>query len=194
MTGLHIHPFEDKRPGHVRRHADDFRVHQVGQSDKSGSYGSSHSHHIQNIEKMNLRFPAEKHQCQNQSQRTSVAGQSGISGKHPSALWQEMYRQYDFQRMTQEVLRVIEQAVTQACPGKDTDKTISKQRLESIQRKSLLLVQMVDHLTAGQNGNHPQHAVPSEGKTAEVKQCRVRVPVYVKKFHHLSFVLSLRQR
>ena len=36
MTGLHIYPFENECPGHIRRLADDFGVHQVGKADAAG--------------------------------------------------------------------------------------------------------------------------------------------------------------
>ena len=58
MTGEHIYTFEYECPGHIRRFADDFGVHQVGKADEAGGDWSSYGNHIQHVHIMEFRLAA----------------------------------------------------------------------------------------------------------------------------------------
>ena len=58
MAGKHIYPFKDESPRHIGGLADDFRIHQVGQTDAARCDRCSHSDHIEHIHVMHLGLAA----------------------------------------------------------------------------------------------------------------------------------------
>ncbi len=130
VCSIFFHTFENECPGHIRRFADDFGVHQVGKADETGGDWSSYGNHIQHVHIMKFRLTAIQPKGDDQSQCTAVAGKSFISGEFPVSVRHEFDGKNHFPKMRQVISRGIEQAVSQACADQNTKETIKEKRVK----------------------------------------------------------------
>ena len=133
MAGEHVYPFEYERPGYIGRVTDNFGVHQIRQTDETGSDRSSDGNHVHHIHIMKFRLATIQPKGDHQSERTSVTGKSFITGEFPSAACQELDRQKHFHKSLsagQVLSRIVEQAVPQTCSNQNTEETIKEEGIE----------------------------------------------------------------
>lgn len=134
MAWQHVDALEDESPRHVGRFADDFRVHQVAQTDEHGTGWSGDGNVVQYTHDIQFRFPDVKPKGKHQAYRTAVAGQSGVTGERPT-VGRLPHGQDHFQGVGEEVARFVEQAVPQTGAYEDAHETIEEQRVEQFGRR-----------------------------------------------------------
>ena len=154
MAWQHVDALEDESPRHVGRFADDFRVHQVAQTDEHGTGWSGDGNVVQYTHDIQFRFPDVKPKGKHQAYRTAVAGQSGVTGERPT-VGRLPHGQDHFQGVGEEVARFVEQAVPQTGAYEDAHETIEEQRVEQFVGDVLLPIQALHQYVGCQQGEAP---------------------------------------
>ena len=158
MAGKHVYPFEDESPGHIGRLTDDFRIHQVGQTDAAGGDRSGYGNHIHYIHVVHFGLPAVEPEGDHQPQCTTVAGKSFITGEFPSSVGQKSDRKYHFPKSFeagQVGLRIVKQAMTQSGTDKDAEETVEKQGIELLLIYLFITVLIMNDDISQKDANRP---------------------------------------
>ena len=186
MARQHVHPFKDEGPGHVRRFADDFRVHQVAQADEHGTSGRGDGHIVQYAHDVHLRLAHVEPQGEHQPDGASVAGQPRIAREMP-AVRRLTEGENHFQRVDEEVARFIEEAMPQARAHEDAHEAVEEQGVEEFVGDALLFVEPPDQHIGGQQGEAPAQRIPAHAEAADVEGEQVRVPQDVLQLRYHGF-------
>ena len=142
-----------------------------------------------------------ENQCDDEAQGAAVAGQTFISGEFPAAVGHKMdgYEHFnDVFTATQEVVGLVEQAVSQSGSDENTEETVDEERVEDVLRlfpavflhgplvDFLLLEQLADDEIGECQSDEPAERVPSERS-----ECQARIPVDKQfKVHYSSFFVK----
>ena len=122
-------------PGHGGDIADDFRVHQVAQTDEAGGDACGNGNVVEHLPDGHLIAAHIKPQGEHQAQRAAMRSQALIA-RHlevPVVVACELYGQQHLNEATHRgeiILGLVEDAVSQSCTHKDADKTVEEQRVE----------------------------------------------------------------
>ena len=179
MARNHVDPLEYECPGHAGGIADDFRVHQIGQTDAAGGDGGGYGNHVEHVHVVHLRLAAVEPQGDDESQRTAVAGQAFVARKLPSAVRQELHGENHFPEVVQVVVGLVEQAMTQAGADEDTEEAVEEQRFELVVADAPVAVFFLHDEVGKSQADDPQQAIVTDGDAEEVEQFGIGVPVDV---------------
>ena len=179
VAGHHVHALEDEGPGDVRRAADDFGVHQVGQADAAGGHGRGHGNHVEHVHVVHPRLAAVEPEGEDKAQRAAVAGQPLVARELPSAVRQELHGKDHFPEVVQVVVGLVEQAVAQAGTDEDTEEAVEEQRFELVVADAPVAVFFLHDEVGKSQADDPQQAIVTDGDAEEVEQLGIGVPVDV---------------
>ncbi len=133
-------------------------VHKVAQADAGGGERGGHADHIYALQDLDLILAAVKPHSYYDADGTAVAGKSAISYKFYASLRHETYGQQHLNEMLaacKVILRLIEDAVSQACSGQYSNKAVDEQRLKSLLFDAAVLVESFDYKISGHKTDHP---------------------------------------
>ena len=114
-----------------------------------------------------------------ESQRTTVAGQAFVARKLPSAVRQELHGENHLPEVVQVVVGLVEEAVPQPRAYQDAEEAVEEQRFELVVGDAAVAVLLAhDEVGKGQS-DEPEQAVVTDGDAEEVEQFGIGVPVNV---------------
>ena len=186
MARQHVDTLEDERPRHVGHATDNLRVHQVAQTYEAGRHTSGNGNVVEHAPHAQLRLAHIEQQGKHKAQRAAMACQSLVAGELPPSVGQEMDGQkhlYEPFAAGEEIVRLVEDAVAQACTDENSEETVDEQRVEQLVFYLLFLIQSSDHKVGQRQSDEPAQRVPAKGSEGQR-----RVPSYKEFIVHSSYL------
>ena len=108
-----------------------------------------------------------------------MTGQPFISRKFPTAIRHVVHRYQHLDEvipLRKEILRLIEETMTETCTYQNTEEDIKEERLKLVIAQFLLLVESLHEQIAQQQTDKPASGVISDGQRPQMRKNRIWIP------------------
>ena len=179
MTGQLVYSFEDEGPGHSGRCADNFAVHEVAQPDETGRNRGGDGNVVEHVPQVHVRAAVVQVEGDDEPYGSAVRGQAFVADKLPRAVGHVVYRDDHLDETVparEEVLGLVEEAVTQSSADQDAQKAVNEKRLEVGIFYFLFFIQPLHDEVGQQQADEPAGGIPPNGERTDAEDLEIGIP------------------